>query len=108
VIFATQAPPPSPAPGLILIASIFGAFFDWRYKRNGGKKSNKRDRIMFLIAVLLVVALFSILIVIGGSPEILADAVLPLVIILFGSWELGRWRIRRKNPISGAAQAGQQ
>jgi cytochrome c biogenesis protein CcdA len=95
-----QSANPSPVPGVVLILSVIGAIADWRYKRKGGNKSSKRERIMFLIALLLVVALFTVLTALGASAGGIGH-VLPLfAIILFGTWELGRWRARRKFPLS--------
>ena len=37
-----------------LILSVAGAIVDWCYKRNGGRKSSRRDKLMFLVALCLV------------------------------------------------------
>ena len=99
-----ETPPPSPLPGAVLILAICGAIADWRYRRKGGRKSSKRDKILFLIAVASVGVLFATFWFLGGSegagPAIQADVLIPLVVVLFGTWELGRWRVRRKYPPS--------
>jgi len=97
------APPPSSVAGIALILSIYGAIVDWRYRRKGGKKPSKRDRLLFLVVLVLVGALFITFWLVGGSqgagPAIIADTVVPLTVVLFGTWELGRWRMRRKYPL---------
>jgi hypothetical protein len=94
----------NPLPAALFLLSIVGAIQDWRYKRKGGKRPSKRDRLLFLSAVLLVVGVFVAFWLIGGgsegaTPEIMGYASVPTVIVLFGAWELGRLRVRSKNPL---------
>jgi hypothetical protein len=99
------------APLVVLILSMWGAIVDSRYKRDGGKKPTRRAKILFL-AALLVVALFVTLMLAAllkpGSDENLVHAVAALtttvLILLFGAWELGRWRARIKNPVANLVQ----
>jgi drug/metabolite transporter (DMT)-like permease len=90
--------------GAAIVFAIIGAVVDFRYKRNGGKKSNKKDLLWFGVAVLLIAAFYVTLVVIGGStyagPEIIGYTVVPIFGVLFAAWELGRWRVRRKNPLA--------
>jgi drug/metabolite transporter (DMT)-like permease len=90
--------------GLALVLSILGAIGDWRYRRDGGKQPGKREKILFLCAVMLVVALFAILAVLGANAEMIRYLVPPIAIILFATWELGRWRVRRSNPLEDSEQ----
>jgi drug/metabolite transporter (DMT)-like permease len=89
--------------GAAIVLAIIGAVVDFRYRRKGGKKSSKKDMLMFGIAGLLIAALYVTLLVIGGStyagPEIIGYTVVPIFGVLFAAWELGRWRVRRKNPL---------
>jgi S1-C subfamily serine protease len=94
----------SPMPGLLLILAIIGAFIDWRYRRKGGQKSSKRDRVLFFASVGLVAILLGILIFLGASAESVGEIVPPLAIVLFAGWELGRWRTRRKHPVGKRQQ----
>jgi drug/metabolite transporter (DMT)-like permease len=91
-----------------MILAIIGAVVDFRYKRKGGKKSSKKDLRWFGVAVLLIVAFYITLVVIGGStyatPEIIGYTVVPIFGVLFAAWELGRWRVRRKNPLPKAPE----
>jgi hypothetical protein len=99
----TQTPPtPSPVPGVVLILAVWGAVVDWRYKRKGGKKSSKKDGLLFLAALGVVVVFFAVWAVIGvGDVAGTIGETSPFIaIVLFATWELGRWRARRKNPIS--------
>jgi hypothetical protein len=95
--------PPSGFPVVLLILAIWGAVADRRYKRKGGKKSSNRDKVMFLIALVLIVALFVVLGLIGGSSAdiggMIGQASPVIAILLFALWELGRWRVRRNNPL---------
>jgi drug/metabolite transporter (DMT)-like permease len=85
------------------ILAIIGLAIDVKYRRAGGRKSTKQDIIIFSIAALLVAAFFVFAISIGGAegfgPAVLGHATLPIVVTLFATWELGRWRVRRKNPL---------
>jgi drug/metabolite transporter (DMT)-like permease len=107
------SPPPNPLPGIALILAVAGAVLDWRYKRKGGKKPTKKDGLLFLTAFVLVGALLTIFYWLGGGstgsgPEIIGYTVVPLTIVLFATWELGRWRVRRKYPLPTKADASPQ
>jgi hypothetical protein len=97
------APPPSSIPAVLLILAVWGAIADWRYRRKGGTKSTKREKIFFMAALALVGAVFITFWLVGGSrgagPEISGYTAVPFTILLFATWELGRWRVRHKNPL---------
>jgi hypothetical protein len=93
---------------LMLVLAIAGAITDRQYRRKGGKKSTRRDKVYFTVTVALVAAMFGAAIsiravVVGESPfEIgydMGSGIGPPAILLFAAWELGRWRVRRKNPL---------
>jgi protein-S-isoprenylcysteine O-methyltransferase Ste14 len=91
---------PSPVSGLILIASTVGAVIDFRYVRAGGKRSARIEKILFwAIALVLVVAIGATEYLNLDPYGILGYTIVPLVVVLFGAWELGRWRTRRKFPL---------
>ena len=96
------APTPNPVPGVALILAIWGAVVDWRYKRKGGKKPSKKDKLLFLSALGLVVTFFIVLglIGVGDVAGMIGAATVDFAIVLFATWELGRWRVRRKNPLT--------
>ncbi len=96
---------PSPVPGLLLIASIIGAVFDYKYKKAGGRKPSSRDRIFFLIVVLVIVGL--IVWAASYNSEIAGMISVPIVVFLFFAWEVGRWRMRRKYPLPTAQKPEQ-
>lgn len=85
--------------GLIFILAVVGFVFDRRYVKAGGVSPTARHRTYLVIAaaacLLLVVALASI----GASPYALGQATALLVALLFGLWELGRYRVRIANPV---------
>jgi hypothetical protein len=90
--------------GLVALGlAIWGAVEDWRYRRKGGKRSTTRDKLLFGLALLVVGVFVATYVYLGGSegagPDILGHASVPIVILLFGTWELGRWRVRRNNPL---------
>jgi drug/metabolite transporter (DMT)-like permease len=89
--------------GLILILAVCGAAVDWRYLQKGGKEPSKSDWNFLLIALGLVVALFALLAYLGGSEYGLVKAGIEVFVMLFGLWELGRWRVRRKNPLNSVS-----
>jgi hypothetical protein len=99
----SQAPPASPLPLAVLALSIGGAFEDFRYRRRGGKPPSKRDRVLFGFVFLVVAIAYITGLSLGYSPEIFGMITIPLAITLFGTWELGRWRMRRKYPLGTTA-----
>jgi amino acid permease len=96
-----SAPTPSLLPAAALILAIWGAVVDWRYKRKGGKKPSKKDRLLFLTAFALVFAFFVVLALIGVGDVagMIGAASVDFALVLFATWELARWRVRNKNPI---------
>lgn len=85
-----------------------GAVVDHRYKKAGGKPSSKRDRTLFLLALLLAAGFFVLLAFLPNGNDLLdpfrlerieGQIVVPLAVWLFAAWELGRWRMRRKYPL---------
>lgn len=104
LILTQQDSNPSPIPGLILILAIIGAVIDWRYRRRGGQKSTKRAVALFFAATSLVVTFLVGLAFFGESAEVIGEVTVPLAIVLFATWELGRWRTRRKHPLGQPQQ----
>jgi hypothetical protein len=109
LLFQSQSNPP-PILGVILILAVIGAVADHRYKKAGGKPASSRDKIIFLVALLLAAGLFILLAVIPNGDDlhdpfrlerIEGTVAIPLAVWLFFAWELGRWRVRRKYPIPG-------
>ncbi len=97
----------SPLPLIVLLASIYGFFADWRYKRKGGKRPSKTDYLSLGIILIVVVGGIAVLNYLNYNAEILALASIPLAIGIFGMWELSRWRVRGKNPLpSNPASSG--
>jgi hypothetical protein len=89
----------SPVPLLVFLASIYGFFADWRYKRKGGKRPSKMDYLTLGVILVVVFGGIAVLNYLHYNAEILALACIPLAIGIFGMWELSRWRIRSKNPL---------
>ena len=93
---------PSPVPGLLLILAVWGAIADWRYKRKGGKRPTKREKGLFLSCIAAVIALLVVLAVLGATAHSIGYITPELVVLLFALWEMGRWRVRRANPLPKA------
>jgi hypothetical protein len=94
----------TPTDALLLILAMWGAIIDSRYKRRGGKKPSKRDRIFFLAAALLLALPLSVAFVLLRANALAFGFVsIESAILLFALWELGRWRVRRNNPLSVSA-----
>ena len=83
---------------LILALVIWGGISDLRYKKAGGLRPKITERILFGIAALLCIG-FMVALGKIDSPEAVGELNFFLLIILWGLWELGRWRVRRANPI---------
>lgn len=81
----------------LIVVSVAGAVADYKYKKAGGRKPSKRDRILFLIVVLVVVGF--IIWADTINPAMAALSAIPIVPWLLFAWELGRWRMRRKYPL---------
>ena len=92
--------------GLFLIWAIWGAGIDRCYKRCGGVKPIRRDKILFSVAVTLCFAALVLFGTLGTSAEALGDVGVRIAILLFCFWELGRWRVRRRNPLPPASKSG--
>ena len=90
--------------GAVLVLSVLGAIGDWRYRQGGGKQPGKKEKVLFFSAVILVVAFFGVLLTLGANAEMIRYLIPPIAIILFATWELGRWRVRRANPLEDTEQ----
>jgi len=92
--------------GLFLLWAIWGAVADHRYKKRGGVKPIRMDKILFSVAVILGFAALFLLGTLGASAEGLSYLQVRFAILLFCFWELGRWRVRRRNPLPPASKSG--
>src|SRR5438876_914235 len=94
--------------GIILILAIWGAIADSRYKKAGGVRPTRRERLYLATGVLACVSFLVTIGLMGGSTRGLVRAAMFLAAILFALWELGRWRIRRSHPLGGQPETGQE
>ena len=83
----------------ILLWAIWGAIVDWRYKRDGGIRPTRKDRIFFSVAVAVCFAMFASLATMRSGLGLVHPTEL-LLSILFGAWELDRWRVRNRYPLA--------
>ena len=87
----------SPIPLIVLVLTIIGAVVDYKYKKAGGQRPSKSDRIFMLVVTLfvfgLIASLYTVNVAIAGM------AAVPLMLFLLFAWEVGRWRMRRKYPL---------
>lgn len=88
-------------PYLVLGSSVWGAIVDRRYMKRGGTRPS-RNELVGLVAVGLFLAVLLYLdyrFTAKGAFE--ARVALFSGIFLFGTWELERWKIRRKSGVIG-------
>ncbi len=102
---------PSPVPVLLLILAAWGAIADSRYKRKGGKRPTKREKVLLLSCIAVVITLLVVFAVRGATEaEATAHSIgyvtTQIAILLFALWEMGRWRVRRANPLPKGPTAG--
>jgi hypothetical protein len=92
--------------GIFLVLAICGAILDRKYKERGGLKPDWSERRPYLIAGGVCLGLMVFLGIRGGTAEAEADLAVFFGTLVFGLWEFGRWRIRRKNPVIAAITTG--
>jgi len=73
------------------------AVVDYKYKKAGGQRPSKSDRIFMLVVTLFVIGLIASLYTVNVA--IAGMAAVPLMLFLLFAWEVGRWRMRRKYPL---------
>jgi hypothetical protein len=82
---------------ILLVLSLWAAARDSSYKRAGGLKPDRFAKIALLVAIGISISCLAVLYV--WSPGAAGTLTAVLSVVIFGLWELDRWRIRRKNPI---------
>ena len=90
---------PANLSGIFIIWAIWGAIVDSGYKRRGGVRPTRNDKIGLLSAIGLSVVTMVALGLYGASGEALGHLTALFLALIFPLWEFARWRIRRKNPI---------
>jgi Flp pilus assembly protein TadB len=98
ILFQQSQPYQSPMPGLLIVLTIVGAVADYKYKKAGGQRPSRRDRILFLVMVLVIIGF--VVWEASISPEIAGRITVHLVILTLFLWEVRRWRMRRKYPLA--------
>ncbi len=106
VLLLQSQPYQSPIPLVVLALTIVGAVVDYKYKKAGGRRPSKRDRILFLIVSIVIMGF--IVWADSINPAIAAEMAIPLVIFTLFAWEVGRWRMRRKYPLAEKQQLPSQ
>ena len=96
-----QTPPPAPSNlGLLVVIMVclFAARADRAYKKAGGVRPDKFEKRLLLGTVLAcIVGEYLLFLRSPGASGTLAPV---LIVVIFGSWEINRYRIRRKNPLN--------
>jgi hypothetical protein len=90
----------NPFVGIMVILAVTGAILDWKYKKRGGRRPTRKDRLAFGLLVIASGVFVAFLLNRGAEPEIVGDITGMLLALLLLCWEIGRWRIRRKYPVS--------
>ncbi len=95
------APQPSPPPntGMIIVYAllIWAAWKDSAYKRAGGVRPDRFEKILLASTIggsVLVIFLMAL-----RSPGAAGTLSGVLFVVIFGVWEIFRWRIRKKHPV---------
>ncbi len=85
---------------LVLLAlCVWGAMRDRAYKKAGGIRPDRYEKILLLATV---VACIAALVAIGLRSQGAAGGLTPvLAVAVFGIWEIHRLQIRKKNPAGG-------
>jgi hypothetical protein len=84
----------------LLILATWGAIIDSRYKHRGGKKPSKWDWLFFFAAALLLPVPLSVtFVLLRADAPAFGFVFIEAATLLFALWELGRWRVRRNNPL---------
>lgn len=86
--------------GILALLTVWGTVADVRYLRKGGVRPVFRDRVPFLIMVLLLpfATLFSVG-VNGYAVVSLEDEAKFVAVVIWPVWELARWRVRHQHPL---------
>lgn len=85
---------------LLLLIAIVGAIFDFQYVRRGGERSTRREKIVFWSVCAVFTVLMLILGALGWPSGTLGSLTGIFVLLIFATWEFGRWQFRRKHPIN--------
>jgi hypothetical protein len=96
---AANGSPPSPVHRLVLLLAVVGAVVDWRYKRKGGRRPTRLERLALAAAVYLVCLAMVFLGLRGASASRLGRMSGEWAIQIWGLWELSRFIVRRKHPL---------
>jgi FtsH-binding integral membrane protein len=96
-----QAPQPAPTPNegmlVLLVLCLWAAMKDRAYKKAGGLRPDKFEKITLAATVggcvLFILFLFFFL-----SPEAAGTTTSLLSVVVLGAWEIQRWRVRKKRP----------
>jgi hypothetical protein len=95
LLFLLLVPSTSAIPGFIIIFSVVGAVVDYQYKRKGGKKSSRTDKVVFWSVAGGIALLILVLYVVGVNPGKLGGWSFDIAMLLFAGWEVRRWMTRQ-------------
>ena len=73
---------------------------DRRYVRRGASKPTRKQRLYGLAAIILCISLVAYFGARGVPAESLGALTANLLMFVFFLWEVGRWRVRRRNPVA--------
>jgi len=95
-----QSSPPNLGGLIILGLCFWAAGKDSAYKRAGGIKPTRLEK-NILISTIVGCSALIFLIFELSSPEAAGTGTGLLTVLVFGFWEIDRYRIRRKHPVGG-------
>ncbi len=92
---------------IAFLVALWYAWVDWKYVRDGGKKTTRRELMAWLIAggAIFAVACAVMYFIIGIEDfnefsTAAFNALLAIIVLAFILYEARRWTIRRENPIT--------
>ncbi len=88
----------SPLPGLVFVLAVVGWVCDFQYKRSGGRRPTRSEKVQLVVVALILIGTPFALGALGIASEAMGEFAALDIVFVFGLWELHRWRIRRKYP----------
>lgn len=100
VLSPNDVPTPASSLSLPLLISFVAWIFDWRYIKRGGKRATRSDKIGLYSAIGLSIAAPIAFGMLLSNGEVAGQMMGLCLVSVFCVWEIRRWLVRRKNPVT--------